>query len=305
MRWLPGLILAASCGDAAGTGIGRWEPRADAPTARSEAGVALARGKLITVGGFSNTVELYDIASDTWSSGTDFVTRADHVTAVSLPTEEKIMVAGWNGGPGSRVEVFTYDPADDLFLPAAELRRGVQAGALVREGQTVFLIGGRDGPELTDIQLYDVVDGTWRIGPPMSVARHHLAAAVLDGKIYVTGGRSGDEFVMDVVEVFDIESERWSEGTPLQVARSGHASATLNGKIYVFGGEGTGAKNGVFAQVEEYDPASESWRFVAPMPVPRHGIMAIPVEDRIHIPLGADAIGLNNVATHDVFFPPM
>lgn len=301
------LLLAFACAEEdpgkAPTGPGSWETIAPALTPRSEAGVALARNRIVTVAGFSNAVEIYDIASDSWSRGADFPASADHVTAVGLPDGERILVAGWLQGD-AKAETFSYDPDEDVWTPLASLPRKVGAAAIARSGDTIVVAGGIDGRSIADVQIYDIPSGTWRMGPPMRVPRHHIAAAEVDGKIYVVGGRDEDEFVLDTVEVFDIASETWTDGPPLLVARSGHAAAAAAGRIYVFGGEGSSYETGVFPEVEELDPLNGTWRFVARMPTPRHGIGAVTVGDRIYVPIGADRLGFANVTTSEVFLIP-
>jgi N-acetylneuraminic acid mutarotase len=298
------LLLSACATDPAEapTGPGAWETLAPAPTARSEAGVALAGERIVTIGGFSFLVEIYDIATDTWMRGADFIAPADHISAIDLP-DERVMVAGWQQGT-SRSETFEYDPSADAWRPLASLPRKTGAAAIARVDDTVVVIGGLDGDAIADVQLYDIPSGAWRTGPPMRVPRHHLAAAVVDGRIYAIGGRNRSSFTLDVVEVLDVATETWSDGPPLQVGRSGHAAAGARGRIYVFGGEGAPYETGVFPEVEELDPSSGTWRFVAKMPTPRHGIGAVSVDDRIYLPIGADRMGLNNVTTNEVFVIP-
>jgi hypothetical protein len=284
------------------TGPGSWETLAPAPTARSEAGVALVEDKIVTIAGFSSAVEIYDLAADTWTSGPDFVAPADHLTAAGL-MDDRVLVAGWQAG-GSHAETFLFD-LDEAAWPSAEpLPRRTGAAAMVRAGDLVLLIGGADGDALPDLQIYDVAAGVWRAGPPMRVPRHHLAAAEAGGKVYAMGGRNDSSFTLDTVEVFDLASERWSDGPPLQVGRSGHAAAAAGGKIYVFGGEGAPYEGGVFPEVEELDPLNGTWRFVARMPTPRHGIQAVTVGDRIYVPIGADQQGFFNTDVFEVFIVP-
>ena len=284
------------------TGPGRWESLAPAPTARSEAAVAHADGIIATVGGFSDAVERYHIEEDSWSTGSPFLAEVNHATAVTIPGQPEIFIAGWQGSQSGKV--VTYHPGEDRYGSRSSLPKAVGAAALVRVDQRAYLIGGSEGGGSTQLFIYHFDTDQWRSGPPMKVPRHHLAAAEVGGKIYAIGGRNEDNFTLDTVEVFDLSEETWSPGPSIQVGRSGHAAAAARGRIYVFGGEGSDYDGGVFPEVEELNPTSGTWRFVARMKTPRHGMMAIPIDDRIYVPIGADKLGGFNVTVNEVFFLP-
>ena len=83
------------------------------------------------------------------------------------------------------------------------------------------------------------------------------AAAVMGGKIYVTGGRSQvDGSSLNSAYVYDPQADAWTQLASMATARLGHASAAVEGKLNVFGGQGAG---GHLSTAEVYDPASNSW----------------------------------------------
>ncbi|HTV22401.1 MAG TPA: kelch repeat-containing protein, partial [Polyangiaceae bacterium] len=45
-----------------------------------------------------------------------------------------------------------------------------------------------------DIEAYDAATDSWQALPPMLEPRHGLAAAALDGRIYLPGGASAQGF---------------------------------------------------------------------------------------------------------------
>jgi hypothetical protein len=288
-------------------GPGRWETAAPALTPRSEAGVGVARGLMVTAGGFHDAIEVYDPVADVWRAAGTFTAAIDHVGAAGLPGGEQVLIAGfYAAGAGARAETFAFDPEGDRLIPRAALPKAIAAGALVQlDENRMALVGGNDGGRsLADLHIYDVATDSWSTGPSMSVPRDHLGAAVVNGKLYAIGGRNADSFILATVEIYDLAANTWSRGPDLQVARSGHAVAAANGKIYAFGGEGAPYPKGTFPEVEEFDPATNAWKFVAPMPTPRHGIQAATFGDRIHVPLGGDVQGSGTLPTHEVFTAP-
>ena len=92
----------------------------------------------------------------------------------------------------------------------------------------------------------------WTAGPGLPISMRDPAAAVVDGKIYVTGGWWG---LKDVVE-YDPGSNTWNTRADMLTGRDGHGAAAVNGKIYAIGGQ-DGAT--AFSSVEEYDPATDTW----------------------------------------------
>ena len=110
----------------------------------------------------------------------------------------------------------------------------------------------------------------------MSVPRNHAFGGVVNGKIYIIGGRVGHGFILsatntDVVEEYNPINDSWSVPKErMPTARSGGASGTDGRRIYVAGGEVT-TKDlvGAFKSVEAYDPVTNSWLTLPSMPMPR------------------------------------
>jgi N-acetylneuraminic acid mutarotase len=104
----------------------------------------------------------------------------------------------------------------------------------------------------------------------MPTARSGGGKAVIDGKIYVAGGRppGGSAF-----EVYDPAINKWEKLPDLPTQRNHLAMVAIDGKIIVAGGRtGPGAMAPRVDVVEIYDPISRQWTKGAPMPAPRGGI---------------------------------
>jgi N-acetylneuraminic acid mutarotase len=141
--------------------------------------------------------------------------------------------------------------------------------------------------------VYDPATNKWESRNPMSVPRNHAFSGVVDGKIYVIGGRTGHAFILsatntDVVEAYDPVSNMWSMPKErMPTARSGGASGTDGRRIYVAGGEVTTTELvGAFRAVEAYDPATNSWMTFPSMPMPRHGVAGAVIGNRFHLVSG-------------------
>jgi N-acetylneuraminic acid mutarotase len=74
----------------------------------------------------------------------------------------------------------------------------------------------------------------------MPTARTALAAAVVDGIIYVIGGGTvlGNPGAFNVVEAYDPVTDIWTRKDDLDLPskKAALSASVVNGKIYVFGG---------------------------------------------------------------------
>ena len=120
------------------------------------------------------------------------------------------------------------------------------------------------------MDVYDPAADSWQQMAAMPTARSSHAAAVLDGKIYVTGGnlnghRPGVVLeYSDALEAYDPVADTWTTLASLSKARACHASVVFNGKLCVFGGYSETA--GRMDLVEIYSPAANSWASAASVP---------------------------------------
>jgi len=121
----------------------------------------------------------------------------------------------------------------------------------------------------------------------MPTKRTEVAAAALDGKIYVVGGFEKPSLgnVMNFaitrsVEVYDPTTDRWTSKAPLPVGLHHVGIGVVSGRLYIIGGY---AKSGFsvwnpVATVYAYDPAADSWTERAPMPTAR-GALSVTEHD--------------------------
>ncbi|VVB09754.1 unnamed protein product [Arabis nemorensis] len=124
--------------------------------------------------------------------------------------------------------------------------------SVVAVDSNIYAIGGpiNDAPS-SSVSFLDCQCDSWRIAPPMRVARNYPTASVLDGKIYVAGGCE-DCDSLNCIEVFDPKIQTWesvaSPGTE-RCERLVYKSVGIEGKFHLFGGAGHVA----------YDPKDGKW----------------------------------------------
>lgn len=269
-------------------------------------------GKVYVIGGFDGggamlaSVELYDPATDTWSSAPPLPEAMHHVNAAVV--DGTIYVVGslrFNfATDGSS---FSYTPGDATWSSRAPMPVGTERGssAVGVIGQRIYLAGGFRGGSVADVSAYDASTDTWEALPALPEARDHLVGAAVDGVFYAIGGRTdGIGELRGAVEAFDPTSGTWSSRASMLTPRGGAAAAVVGERIFVVGGEGNpDTPTGVFAENEAYDTVSDTWTTHAPMVTPRHGTGGATIGATFFVPGGATIQAFGAVDAHEAFTP--
>lgn len=301
-----------------------WSIGQNMPTARNELTAVELNNKIYamggedkaTGGGQKDIVEVYDLTEQKWIVGkvSPMPLPLDHTASAVF--DGKIYVVGGfieNKIPTDRV--FVYDPEINKWKEVKSLPSPI-GGALSAEfiNGILYIVGGLNSSHIpvNTNYAYDPKTDTWTIKSPMPTARHHLASAALDNKLYAIGGRILGDGVpsedmeatltnFNRVEVYDPQTDTWKESQHMLTKRSGFAAASSGGSIYVFGGQQVGGED--TNSVEKYDPITDKWTFETPMPSARIGMTAVPVEDKIYV-LGGQMVtdsGLVPVDLNEIF----
>lgn len=148
------------------------------------------------------------------------------------------------------------------------------------DGEAVYALGGT-GPAGEPVRAVERFDGErWTEETTLpGEGLNAPAAALHDGRIYVTGGFVGTTNVPTAgVLVYDLAMWAWSEAAPLPAARGGHAAVVLDGKIHVLGG---GNEVSTLALHSVYDPAADRWTAAAPLRQAKGSPAAVVLDGRI------------------------
>jgi N-acetylneuraminic acid mutarotase len=256
----------------------QWESLGPIPAGTHHAGFVHVDGRLYIVGGYRGNsfepvdqVRIYDIADGTWSDG------------APMPT-----------------------PRGALAYAVLDGRIHTVGGTVAEKEGLDHEAHTTDAPDTSvgTHEVYDPARDTWERRAPMPTARNHHAAEVVDGRLYVTAGRAGDDFTMTVTEAYDPVTDRWEEVAPLPTGRSGVAAAVVDRWIYIFGGETFDpGMTRTFDHVERYDPREDRWDVLDPMPTARHGLGAGVIDGMIHVVSGGPQPGFSFGSAHERYVP--
>jgi N-acetylneuraminic acid mutarotase len=229
-------------------------------------------------------------ADFTWTQKADMpITKLQHSTNVVGGKIYSIggwnAIGEWNPQWDALKRVDEYDPSTDTWTRKADMptARGYTSTCVVNE--KIYVIGGDAGLEPPDlciptVEVYDPVTDTWTRKADMPTRRFWFSTNVVDGIIYVIGGKPGlgdGSPHLSTVEAYDPVTDTWTSKADMPTRRSFSSTCVVDGKIYVIGGAMPGK-----SAVEAYDPTTDTWTRKAPMPTARYLLGTSLVGGRIY-----------------------
>lgn len=319
-RWLIQLLIGFAVATVPAFAQLKWEKAAPFPEPREEILGIAVRGKLYVFAGLiplwkpAGMVYEYDPASNKWTKRDPMPLPSHHV-ALAEYRGDIYMFGGFvypRSAPPAWDPIdnaWKYDPTTDRWKALAPMpeKRGAAVAAAV--GDKIYVIGGASMPPgsqekgitpmspqvcLGTVDEYDPASNTWRQRAPMPTPRNHAAVGVVNGKIYVIGGRVGAAFIgvasdVSVVEEYDPATNTW--GAPrarMPTTRSALTAGVYDGRIYIAGGEYQDPRMmATFRAFEAYDPATNTWETLPSLPVARHGLAGGMIGSHFHV-VGGD-----------------
>jgi N-acetylneuraminic acid mutarotase len=97
--------------------------------------------------------------------------------------------------------------------------------------------------------------------------RSQFQANVVNGKIYLTGGRTGGQnSTVSLNEVYDPEAESWTTKASMPYPVVSYASAVVGNKIYFLGGQDEFNETMNLSVNQIYDTETDTWSFGTSLP---------------------------------------
>lgn len=137
----------------------------------------------------------------------------------------------------------------------------------------------------------------WLTLAPLPQPATDLTGAVVNGRLFVLGGRDGAR-PSGAVFMFDAATGQWSARKAMPVPVHHAAIASYGDRIYVFGGFKRPESGIGWQPVDlawEYDPAADSWKALKPLPGPRGGAAVAVANGQFYV-IGGAAPAANQTA---------
>lgn len=140
---------------------------------------------------------------------------------------------------------------------------GVRCVSIPQEG-ALYVCGGMSTDLNCPLDLvvkYEVRKNRWTVVDHMITARSDFACGVIDGMIYVSGGKDSDLLELDSAEVLDPIDGHWNSIKTMGENMASYDAAVLDGKLFVT--EGWLWPFYVSPRGQVYDPKTDSWKNMA------------------------------------------
>jgi len=220
----------------------------------SEGKIFIAAGaagnKIVFAGGQnedigSSTVDIYDVASNSWSTAQLSIPRWSIAVATC---GNKIFFGGGVNTDGLNFcdyynNVDVYDASNNTWS-VISLSEGKMSVAATSLGNKVFFGGGYRGgfQESDKVEIYDVTTNQWSYSN-LSQGREGMTANVAGGKIYFTGGVTGYvhptgqafPILTARIDIYDYSNNSWSASSLVE-PKWLHTSVAAGNRIYWAGG---------------------------------------------------------------------
>jgi len=248
-----------------------WIPRAPLPAARElPNGAAVINGKIYVPGGLTSlgptkSLYVYTVASNSWTTKASMPIRSHGGAAAAI--DGKLWVIATPAGEGgfytNETRLFRYDPATDTWSerePAPHHHHRAAVGVI---NGKIYVAGGMTKtlrnevtyeyePEtFAELDVYDPATNVWTTKARMPTARWGAAGGVIDGKLYVAGGRGTGPSPLTTMEMYDPATNSWAVRAKMLTAREGAGAAVVGGVMHVLGGKG-GPDTGALKTNEAY-----------------------------------------------------
>lgn len=312
------LVPSAACArQAASTG---WTPRQSLGWAVQEIYCAVSGGAIVLAGGLrraGGTTEIedrtarYDPRSDAWTEGPRLPAPRHHPMMIADAAGRVYALGGYGrsqaGEWTSMTDVWALEA--DSWREAGRLPQPLSETVGVELQGRLHLVSGRspgtgngqwnDQVDVTTHRVFLPTEGVWDTAAPSPMARNSAAGAVLDGALWLAGGRTVGGGGTGRLDRYDPQADRWDTLAPIPFSTrsnaqvgGGLALAAAGRHLVAFGGEwfaGEGG-GGVFQETWIYDPSRDAWTAGPDMLTPRHGLAAASVDGVVYAVAGGAVV---------------
>ncbi|KAJ0061198.1 hypothetical protein NL108_013322 [Boleophthalmus pectinirostris] len=205
--------------------LDNWNLVSRMTVARSRHNSLVYDGKLYTIGGLGvsgnlDHVERYDTITNQWETVSP-LPKPVHSAAATVCGGKIFVFGGVNEAGRSAGVLQSYVPQSNAWSFIESPMIDNKYAPAVSLNGFIFILGGAYARATT---IYDPDKGNIKAGPNMNHSRQFCSAAILDGKIYATGGIVSSEGpALGNMETFDPCTNQWTlvQSLPCPLFRHG------------------------------------------------------------------------------------
>ena len=204
--------------------------------------VYVAGGYSFSAAGDVNTLYRYDPAANTWATRAPMSDSITMPSAVYYPPTNKLYVfGGQTGGVTVHATTRIYDIASNTWSTGANMPdvRGFMASAYNPGNGKIYLVAGYNTPQVTSAQVtnweYDPIANTFTVRAPIPHGTGGSAHGIINGHMYVAGGRDASNTVIGLVYDYDIAANTWTQRADMPTPTNVPGSGVQDGKLWSFG----------------------------------------------------------------------
>ncbi len=284
-----------------------WAVANPMPRAAFLPGVASDGTYVYSAGGSSDTAMLdqltrYNPATNSWTSLAPMPSPANGLALVYSPINNKLYAFGGTAVVTQSLDITRiYDISTGTWSTGAPMPnlRSRFAGAGYYNGK-IYLAGGTadqsPGTSQNDTWEYDVLSDSWTIKLPVPIPLSAAASAVVDGHLYVIGGRTRTAPTLNTVYDYDIAHNFWTAlNTTLPTNVYFPGGTEVHGRIWIVGG----VRGSPTYVTQIFDPHTRSFSQGPSLNVARYGLGAATAGNYV-VAVGGYDFGGSNLATTEV-----
>lgn len=195
------------------------------------------------------------------------------------------------------IDFLNQEPGEWFYLSNMPTARSEISG--VKLDSKFYIVGGfeEDTKTSSTFEVYNLKNDTWEILDDIPYPVHHVGIAAFEGKIYISGGWSGLDFVANIDSFwsYDVKSGIWEELENMKYSRAAHRMVEYNGNIYVIGGVGPNSE-----KIMRYNVKNKTWDIISTrMNVPRDHFSKVLKDNELYIISGRD--GSSELSIVEIF----
>lgn len=186
-------------------------------TARGSISCCYVNGKIYCVGGvintgnpswvFTNTVEILDLSSGTWTTGNPFPTKLGFGCLHHKDGRLYWLSGGHTPSTINSKKTYIYDIVNASWSEGTNSPSNLINYASAVNEEKIYIVGGTNcdtGNNLNSFLAYDMNNEVYITFPDAPTIRTACRGAIIDNKLYVIGGMTGKELCNNV-EIYSAE----------------------------------------------------------------------------------------------------